>query len=243
MIYKTAPEILSRVLIAEDDGATARAIRRVFEKEGVQVTITANGADAAALIQSEDQLDVAIVDVTMPGLDGLALVRQIRKFGCNTPVIIVSGKDSVGDRVRGLEAGADDYMGKPFNAHELLTRAKAVCRRVYRGDDQKPKRIQIGRTLCNFETRTAERNGKPVHFTPLEWKVLHHMAFRKGHAVSRSEFNVWVLKVPHDLPTRTIDRHAYALRCKLDEDPLRPKYILKVQGMGYRLGEFTIMDE
>ena len=242
MIYTTAPKLLSKVLIAEDDDATARAIKRVFEKEGAKVTIKANGYDAATFIQSEALLDVAIVDVTMPGLDGVKLVRQIREYGCNIPVIIVSGSNSVGDRVRGLEAGADDYMGKPFNAHELMTRAKAICRRVHRGGNQ-PKRIQIGRTLCNFETRTAQKDGEHVHLTPLEWKVLRHMAFRRGHAVSRSEFNVWVLNVPHDLRTRTIDRHAYALRCKIDEDSLHPRHILKVQGVGYRLGEFTLIDE
>lgn len=241
MIYTEVPKLLSNVLIAEDDAATARAIKRVFEKAGAAVTITSNGYDAATFMQSADFLDVAILDVTMPGLDGISLVQQVREFGCNTPVIMVSGSDSVGDRVRGLEAGADDYMGKPFNAHELMIRAKVVCRRVYHSGNQ-PECIQIGGTVCNFETRTAQKGDEPVHLTPLEWQVLRHMAFRKGRAVSRAEFNVWVLKVPHDLQTRTIDRHAYALRCKLDKDPLHPKHILKVHGVGYRLGDFEILD-
>ncbi len=241
MIYTAAPEPFSHVLIAEDDLATARAIQRVFEKEGAQVTIMTNGHDAATFMQSEDFLDVAILDLTMPGMDGITLLRRVRKFGCHIPVIMVSGSDSVGDRVRGLEAGADDYMGKPFNAHELMTRAKAVCRRVHYGGNQ-PKRIQVGVALCDFETRMAEKGGELIHLTPMEWKVLRHMAFRNGRAVSRAEFNVWVLKVPHDLQTRTIDRHAYALRCKLDEDPLEPRHILKVHGVGYRLGDFQIMD-
>ncbi len=242
MIYTETLTSLSKVLIAEDHAPTARAIQRVFEKEGAQVTITTNGLDAAIALQSEMFLDVAILDVTMPGLDGLTLVQQIREFGCHTPVIIVSGSDSVGDRVRGLDAGADDYMGKPFNAHELMTRAKAVCRRVHYSGNQ-PRKIQLGQTICDFESRTAQRDGELVHLTPMEWKVLRHMAFRGGHAVSRSEFNVWVLNIPHDLQTRTIDRHAYALRCKLDEDSLRPKHILKVQGVGYRLEEFKVLEE
>ncbi|MCY4158968.1 MAG: response regulator transcription factor [Bacteroidetes bacterium] len=242
MIYTSMPETFSKVLVAEDDNATARAIRRVFEKEGAQVTITDNGHDAASFMQSEDFLDVAILDVTMPGLDGVSLVQRMREFGCHTPVIMVSGSDSVRDRVRGLEAGADDYMGKPFNAHELMIRAKALCRRVQRGGNL-PKKIQVGKTFCDFETHTAQKEGEPVHLTPLEWKVLRHLAFRKGHAVSRAEFNVRVLKIPHDLPTRTIDRHAYALRCKLDEDPLNPQHILKVHGVGYRLNEFTLIEE
>ncbi|MCY3999515.1 MAG: response regulator transcription factor [Bacteroidetes bacterium] len=242
MNYTSSPELLSRVLIAEDDDAIARAIGRVFEKEGAEVTIINNGHDAAHLIQYEDLLDIAIVDVTMPGMNGIALVQQLREFGCHLPVIIVSGSDSVGDRVRGLEAGADDYMGKPFNAHELMTRAKAICRRIHYGGNQ-PTKIQVGKTICDFRTRTAYQDETLVHLTPLEWDVLRHMAFRKGHAVSRSEFNVWVLRVPHDLKTRTIDRHAYALRCKLDEDPLHPKHILKVHGVGYRLGDFTSINE
>ncbi len=242
MIYTETPTQLSKVLVAEDHAATARAVQRVFEKEGAQVTITTNGLDAATALQSEMFLDVAILDVTMPGLDGLTLVQQIREFGCHTPVIIVSGSDSVGDRVRGLEAGADDYMGKPFNAYELMTRAKAVCRRVHYGGNQ-PRKIQLGQVICDFESRTAQRDGERVYLTPMEWKVLRHMAFRGGHAVSRPEFNVRVLNIPHDLQTRTIDRHAYALRCKLDEDSLRPKHILKVQGVGYRLGEFKVLEE
>ena len=242
MNYTSSPELLSRVLVAEDDEAIARAIERVFENEGAKVTITNNGHDAADLIQYEDLLDIAIVDVTMPGMNGITLVKQLREFGCHLPIIIVSGSDSIGDRVRGLEAGADDYMGKPFNAHELMTRAKAICRRIHYSGNQ-PSKIQVGKTTCDFRTRTAYQDDTPVHLTPLEWDVLRHMAFRKGHAVSRSEFNVWVLKVPHDLKTRTIDRHAYALRSKLDDDPLHPKHILKVHGVGYRLGEFTSIDE
>lgn len=242
MTYITSPESFSSVLIAEDDAATAKAIRYAFEKEGAKVTITDNGNDAASLIQFEDFLDVAILDITMPGIDGITLVKQVREFGCHIPIIIVSGRDSVGDRVRGLEAGADDYMGKPFSAHELLTRAKAICRRVHYNGYQ-PTKIQVGKTHCDFRMRIAHKDGVPIHLTPLEWKVLHHMAFRKGCAVSRPEFNVWVLKIPHDLKTRTIDRHAYALRCKLDDDPMHPKHILKVHGVGYRLGDFTVIDE
>ena len=242
MIYTTAPKAFSKVLVAEDDAATARAIRRVFEMEGAEVTVTDNGLDAATFIQFEEFLDVAILDVTMPGLDGVTLVRQIRGFGCPVPVIIVSGSDSVGNRVHGLEAGADDYMGKPFNAHELMTRAKAICRRVHQGG-RWPKKVQIGDTICDFETCTAQNTGKSIHLTPLEWKVLRHMAFRKGHVVSREEFKVWVLRVPCDLNTRTIDRHVYALRCKLDKDPTRPKHILKVHGVGYRLEDFTLLHE
>lgn len=242
MIYTTVPKAFSKVLVAEDHAATAHAIRRVFEKEGAQVTVTDNGHDAAEFIQFEDFLDVAILDVTMPGLDGVSLVRQIRKFGCHIPVIMVSGSDSVGDRVHGLEAGADDYMGKPFNAHELMTRAKAICRRVHHGGIW-PKKVQIGDTLCDFETCTASNAGNSVHLTPLEWKVLRHMAFRKGHVVSRAEFKVWVLRVPCDLSTRTIDRHVYALRCKLDKDPTRPRHVLKVHGVGYRLADFTLLHE
>ncbi len=242
MMYTTSPKLFSKVLIAEDDAATTRAIRHVFEKEGAKVTVTDNGRDAASLIQFEDFLDLAIIDITMPDMDGITLIKQVRDFGCHIPIIIVSGMDSIGARVRGLEAGADDYMGKPFNAHELMTRAKAICRRVHYNGHQ-PAKIRVGKTQCDFRARIAHKDSEPVHFTPLEWKVLHHMAFRKGHAVSRPEFNVWVLKIPHDLKTRTIDRHAYALRCKLDDDPENPKHILKVHGVGYRLGNFTVIDQ
>lgn len=240
MPYTVDSETINNVLVAEDDSLIARGLKHVFKQRGARVTVLSNGYDAIDFIQSEDFLDLAIVDVMMPGLSGLEVVRRIREFGCETPVIIVSGKDTVGDRVRGLEAGADDYMGKPFNTHELVTRAKAICRRVQHGGSL-PRVIQVGDTRCDFESHVAIKNGQPVHFTPMEWKVLHYMAARKGHAVSRPEFNVKVLKIPHDVKTRTTDRHAYALRCKLDEDSLNPKHILKVQGVGYRLANFEVI--
>ena len=137
----------------------------------------------------------------------------------------------------GLNLGADDYLAKPFSMRELLARTNAVRRRG-EGTRPRPKKIRVGGVVADFETYVALRGKEHVHLTPLEWAVLRHLAHRRGKAVSRAEFNVKVLRIPASIETRTIDRHTYSLRCKLDEDPKKPRHVLSVTGVGYRLVDF-----
>lgn len=225
------------VLVADDEWHIARAIEHTLTRHDYKVTVVSNGEDAVHKIQGNYSLDLAILDVVMPRLSGLEVLNYMGNFGSKLPVIIVSAKVRESDRVRGLKAGADDYLIKPFDSRELLARVEAVLRR---SDNVKPmpKQIRVGDLEINFETAEAHRDEEPVKFTPMEWRMLKYMAFRRGAVIPRPEFNMNVLKIPHDIVTRTIDRHAFAIRCKLDKDPKQPHHILSVHGVGYRLNDF-----
>ena len=228
------------VLVAEDEQYIAKAIAHKLSMHGYRVTVVDNGVEATDHLLYGDVVDLAILDIMMPLMDGLDVLRRIRKFGCETPVVVVSGKDDPVDRIRGLEAGADDYLGKPFNTHELFTRVETVRRRVAHNHGY-PRRIQVGDTTIDFESYTAIRGNAAIHLTPMQWRMLKHMAFREGRAVSRADFKVHVLKIPPEIETRTIDRHAFALRQKLDKNPRKPRHIIAVTGIGYRLQDFEVL--
>ncbi len=226
-----------RVLVADDERHIARALAHILQRYAYEVTTVDNGEAALQVLQEAYLLDLVILDIVMPFMDGLEVLRRARAFGCNLPVIIVSGKNSEADRIRGLEAGADDYLGKPFGTQELLARVEALRRR--RGAARPlPKRIRIGDVWIDFEARVARRGSNHLLITPIEWLILRHLAYRRGQAVSRGEFNVKVLKIPYDIPTRTIDRHTFALRHKLERNPKNPHHIVTVRSVGYRLNDF-----
>lgn len=229
-----------RALVADDHWYTYNAIDHTLTKAGYDVVIADNGKDAADLLLDGAPFDVVILDVVMPELDGFEVLRRARRAGVRAPIIMVSAMGTESDRVRGLDLGADDYLPKPFSSRELLARANAVRRRGG-GTRPRPKKIRVGEVVVDFEKYVAYRREEPMHFTPLEWAVLRHLAHRQGKAVSRAEFNVKVLKVPASIETRTIDRHTYSLRCKLDEDPKKPRHVLSVTGVGYRLAEFELL--
>ena len=226
-----------RALVAEDDWYTANMLESIFKREGYEVVVCKNGADAMHQLTYGGPYDIALLDVVMPKMSGLEVLRQAREAGIAVPVMIVSGRTKEHERINGLVMGADDYIVKPFSTRELLARTAAVRRRCEIRQPL-PKRIRMGDVLADFETFSAMRGAEAIHFTPLEWGVLRHMAYREGRAVSRQEFNVHVLKIPASIETRTIDRHAYALRYKIDKNPKQPHHILAVKGIGYRLNDF-----
>ena len=225
------------VLVADDEWHIAKGIEHTLTRHDYDVTVVNNGEDALDRIRGNYTLDLAILDIVMPRLSGLEVLDYMKHFGSKLPVIIVSAKTQTSDRVRGLKAGADDYLIKPFSTQELMARVKAVMRR---SDDINPlpKQIRVGDVRIDFEKAKAHRNGVSVNFTPIEWRMLKYMAFRRGAAISRPEFNMNVLEIPRDIKTRTVDRHAFAIRSKLDKNPRRPQHILSVHGVGYRLSDF-----
>lgn len=240
-LRKTFKAMSPRVLLAEDEWYTANGMRNLFGRAGYEVFSTENGNDAARLLLGGAWYDVAILDVTMPGMDGFEVLTSVREAGVMTPIIMLSGSAAESDRVRGLRLGADDYMAKPFSGQELLARAKAVRRRG-RGTNPLPKKIRVGDVIVDFDNYAAWRADESIHFTPLQWAVLRHMAHRGGKAVSRKEFNVEVLKIPAEIETRTIDRHAYALRCKIEGNQQKPRHVLSVPSVGYRLADFEVLE-
>ncbi len=229
-----------RVLIAEDEWAMSSGLKYLFKRHGYEVVPVDNGREAALQLLSDPPFDVAILDVMMPQMDGFEVLRQVRGQDVHTPIIVLSAKGSEEDKVQGLALGADDYMTKPFSDKELVARVEAVRRRREAAQPL-PKVIRLGEVVVDFETVIARRGEEIISLTPLEWEVLRHMAHRRGKAVSRDEFKRKVLNVPDDVTTRTMDRHAYALRCKVEIDPARPRHIISVFAVGYRLENFEIL--
>ena len=229
-----------RVLVADDEWYMSRTLETIYKREGYEVVLCEDGSEAAHKLVQCGPFDLVVLDDVMPKMSGLEVLRLARDTGITVPVIIVSGQVKESDRVKGLNMGADDYVVKPFSSRELMARTAAVRRRS-ETTRALPKRIRVGDVVADFESYEARRGDEEVHFTPMEWGVLRHMAYREGRAVSRPEFNVHVLKIPATIETRTIDRHAYALRCKIDENPKKPRHILAVNGVGYRLNEFELL--
>ncbi len=235
-----ADDTAPRILIAEDEWAMSNGLKYLFKRHGYEVVPVDNGREAVRQLLADPPFDVAILDVMMPQMDGFEVLQHVRDQDIHTPIIILSAKGSEEDKVRGLELGADDYMTKPFSDKELVARVGAVRRRREAAQPL-PKVIRLGEIIVDFETVIVRRDEEVIHLTPLEWEVLRYMAHRRGKAVSRDEFKRKVLKVPDEVLTRTMDRHAYALRCKVEIDRTKPRHIISVFGVGYQLENFEIL--
>ncbi len=229
-----------RALVADDEWHIVKTLEVTFVRAGYQVVACTDGEEAAQELLDDGHFDIAVLDVGMPKMDGYEVLRRIRRRGVKVPVIMVSGRIREVDPIRGLNLGADDFVAKPFSCRELLARSAAVRRR-YESTHALPKKVRIGEVVADFEVQEARRGAKELYLTPTEWRLLRHMAYRDGRVVSRAECNVRVLRIPASIRTRTMDRHAYALRCKLDKDAKNPRHILSVKGVGYRLNNFECL--
>ncbi|HET6849183.1 MAG TPA: response regulator transcription factor [Gaiellales bacterium] len=213
----------SRVLIVDDDAAIVRMLRRTLEAEGFETATAGDGG--AALARAERFVpDVIVLDRVMPGLDGLAVARRLRSKGDGTPILMLTARDAVSDRVDGLEAGADDYLVKPFETVELVARIRALLRR-----SQPPRVVTLGELRVDPDALTAERAGRRIDLTPREAELLALLVRSAGRAVSRDEA---LAEVWHDGPRPTgnaVDQHITYLRAKLGDPPL----IETVRGVGF----------
>jgi len=220
-----------RVLIIEDDKAIARLLRDNLEYEGFVVETCDNGRDALPSVKRFTP-DLLLLDLMLPhGADGFDICKALNESPTRVPVIILSARAQKEDRIKGLTLGADDYVTKPFALDELLARVHAVLRRT------KPpiETLRLGTSVIDFKRLTATRAGKKLELTDREFEILHCLAERVGHVVTRDELLhlVWGYS---DAPlTRTVDNFIFRLRHKLEPDPRHPIYIRKAYGDGYRL--------
>ena len=225
-----------RLLIAEDEWAMSKGLSYLFKRHGYEVVPVENGREAVRQLVAEPPYDIAILDVMMPQMDGFEVLEYVRSQAIQTPIIMLSAKNSEDDKVQGFTLGADDYVTKPFSQKELVARVEAVLRRSPGAEEPPPPQAcRLGDVEINFATYTARRGEEDIALTPLEFDVLRHLARRQGHVVSRDEFKREVWKMPEGVETRTMDRHIIALRGKVEPDPSRPRYIKTVFGVGYRL--------
>lgn len=222
-----------RLLVVEDEGPMRTALVETLKAEGYRVLAAEDGISGLELACTEP-FDLALLDVMMPGLDGFALCRELRKRGRTMPVLMLTAKGQVDDRVEGLDSGADDYLVKPFSLRELLARVRALLRRKER-EQAVGSELSIGSAVIDFHKNLLSRGGKDHTLSGKEAGMLRLLASHTGETVSREKFLDVVWGYNAYPSTRTVDNFIAALRAKVEEDPSRPKHLITVRGVGYRL--------
>ena len=220
------------ILLVEDDDRLAAAVRRIFTAEGHVVDWVADGLEG--LTQSEmEQYDVFVFDVMLPSLDGFEITRRIRRDGVRTPILLLTARDAVRDRVTGLDAGADDYLVKPFAPQELLARVRALGRRSS-PQTMENHLLTVGDLELNVLTREAERGGKKIDLTAKEFVLLEELMRHAGQVMTRTRLldTVWNYDVLTD--SNVVDMYIHYLRTKIDKD-FEVKLIRTVRGVGYAI--------
>jgi DNA-binding response OmpR family regulator len=222
-----------RVLVVDDDPGIRTSIRLALHAAGYRVLEAADGAAGLQLAQQEKPA-LIILDVRMPGLDGLSVAAELRRVGAATPILMLTSQVQVTERVAGLDAGADDYLGKPFDRRELLARVQALLRRVERATER-PKVLQFDDVTVDLERKSATRGGAPLALTRTELALLDLLARHLGKPVSRDLMLDAVWGYTYFPSSRTIDTHVWRLRKKLGDTGEAPRWITKVHGEGYVL--------
>jgi DNA-binding response OmpR family regulator len=220
-----------RALIVEDDRAIAEFVARGLREAGFAVDHSADGETGLELALSEPY-DVAIVDLMLPRRDGLSLIDELRRRGRPTPVLILSARRSVDDRVRGLQSGGDDYLTKPFAFAELLARVQALVRRATR--TQEPTTLTIGDLTLDLLTRKVMRHGTAIDLRPREFALLEYLMRNTGKVVSKTMILSHVWDYTFDPQTNIVDVLVSRLREKVDR-PFERKLLRTVRGVGYVL--------
>lgn len=223
-----------RLLIVEDDSDIGSGLEEFFSDQGYDVSRAANGEQALQQITTLPPYDVVLLDVRLPEKDGFEVLREARKAGVDSPVIMLTIKAEDKHKLRGFALGADDYVTKPFDLEELAARVQAVLQRS-RSSDSKPGDVYtFDNVTVDFTQQTAEKEGEEIEFTSLEFDILEYFINHRGRTVSREQLLRDVWGISGDITTRTIDRHVASLRKKIEPDPKDPTYIETVYGIGYK---------
>jgi DNA-binding response OmpR family regulator len=221
----------SRILLVEDDQRIRASMRLALEDEGYDVDESGSGEEGLERF-AEAPADVVLIDIMLPGMDGFECCRQLRRTS-TVPVIMVTARNDTHDVVAGLEAGADDYVTKPFVSKELAARIRALLRRARSMDDEQV--LIVGDVEVRPEEGIVRRDGEEIHCTRTEFRLLCELAANPGKVLSREQLldRVWGYDYFGD--GRLVDVHIRRLRTKIEGDPANPRHILTVRGMGYKL--------
>jgi DNA-binding response OmpR family regulator len=225
---------MTRVLVVEDEPALARGLGDHFRDEGYEVRLVARGDQAVAAVR-EFRPQLVVLDVLLPGRSGLDVLRDLRGAGDRVPVLMLTAKGEVVDRVVGLELGADDYLAKPFALRELLARVHALLRRSQGSASSEPDEVTIDGVTFDLRGMTARGRQGTIDLTPHDILVFKVLALRRGEVVPRVDIVEEVCGLESEATLRKVDNHVMALRRALGDDPRNPRWIHTVRGHGYRL--------
>jgi two-component system, OmpR family, alkaline phosphatase synthesis response regulator PhoP len=223
----------ARILLVEDETNLRRTLTDLLKSDGYTVESSGDGMEAENLAMSQ-AYDLIILDIMLPSRNGFDICRDLRKNGINTPILMLTARSELNNKVQGLKAGGDDYLTKPFETPELQARVEALLRRAPAGQRVELKTYDFEGIHIDFTTAQVTRHGKTIALGERECRLLRYLVERKGTVLTRDELlqDVWGYKsVPL---TRTVDVHIAWLRQKIEDDPKNPQYIVTVHGQGYR---------
>lgn len=230
------------ILVVEDEQHLGVGIKYNLEAENYRVTLVEDGITALRLLNSlGDSIDLVILDLMLPGMSGYSVCETIRDSGMEVPVLMLSARTLAEDRTRGFDVGANQYMSKPFELDELLSRVKNLlqARRGQRVAAAKPQRqpvsqTQFGNVEVNFDTHQVRVDGKSVRLTPKELRLLKFLVEHQGRVISRSELLTEVWELPGDIQTRAVDQFIARLRKAIEPNPAEPIHVITIRDAGYR---------
>jgi len=223
-------EDVPHILVVDDDERLRKLLNKYLADNGYLVTVAADAAEARAKMAAL-AFDLLVVDVMMPGEDGLSLTRDLRKTNA-VPILLLTAMGEVDDRINGFEAGADDYLSKPFEPRELLLRIASIMRRSPKADAEAPKLLGLGPFTWDLGRSELKRGDEAVHLTTAERELMGILAEVAGQAVSRDDL---AARTGNAANARAVDVQVTRLRKKLEDDPRMPRYLQTVRGMGYML--------
>jgi DNA-binding response OmpR family regulator len=219
-----------RILVVEDDARLVDMLARTLREHGYAVDVAGDGAKALYLA-AINEYDALILDVGLPGRDGIEVSRELRRRGSRVPILMLTARDTIDDKVTGLDAGADDYLVKPFEVKELLARLRALLRRL---PELLPTTLTIGDLVLDTRSQSATRGGRPLPLTTKEYAMLEHLARNAGRVVGRAELTEHVWDEHHDPMSHAIEVYIGRLRKKVD-DGFDTPLIHTRRGAGYML--------
>lgn len=226
------------VLVVDDEPRMVNFMRMNLELEGVRV-ITAGDGRAALDKVREEMPDVVLLDIMMPGMDGFEALRRLRTFS-QVPVVVLTARDEEEDRIKGLELGADDYVGKPFSHRELVSRIRAVLRRHYAPPPSIQTTVKVDERLTiDFARREVLVNGERVNLRPTEYRLLYHLVQNAGYVMTQEQLLTRVWGPEYRDEAHYLRLYVTYLRQKIEQDSANPKYILTERGVGYRFVDFV----
>jgi DNA-binding response OmpR family regulator len=223
---------MDRILIVDDDVDLCELVQQYLEGEGFGIDAVHDGVTGLERARG-DSYALIVLDVMLPGMSGLEVLRKLRQQGANVPVLILTARGDEVDRIMGLEIGADDYLPKPFNPRELIARIRAILRRAHENERKEPGRITVGDVEMDLGAHTVRRNGEVIELTAVEFSLLEHLLHSAGHVVSREQLAQSVLGRKFVAWDRSLDVHVSKLRKKLGESVGDRERMKTVRGVGY----------